>query len=574
MNEKNNCSKKKSEDKPKEETTPFTNATEKSLLALLLFNKEAAEDMQYVRPENFNSLVIRDMVKLVCDFYEKYSRLPTPDEFHQRLVNFLNSKEEKYLSAPRSKYYDVYDEVLSRKEEDLEPAQDLFRRHARFQAHNEALDKIIEKRMVEKEDYDGIQKLMTEAYAVGSGGEGLVEKNLSEVPEKIEFLVKGRMVKGGITLIAGRGGTGKGAFTTGTIGAAVTAGGTVFGEQLEQGLVFLFNREDLTRIVLNRLENNEGRVENLKWLELAKDRNGYSPTFSLKHNIPLLIKKLKQVPEALLTNSLLVIDGIGTFMGMKRGSDAYNDVDVRNVLAPLSQIGEEFNIAVVIIGHFNKTKTSDLIHAILASTAFVDISRAVYAIIADEEEKERHYFLPLKWNIPELKNTGIEFIIEKDTDKIKIVGEISAEDVEDLKAEHQPGQARALRPREEAKRFLAIVLKDGRRNWKEINKMAKANNINQTTLYNARNEMGIRTVYDAFGVAYWIWDRQSTEEQSLDEAETKETPVPEDAKRKVDEIRAKQKKEEKVEQKRSPEEEAAISEERRKTIEEIRKKHQ
>lgn len=366
----------------------------------------------------------------------------------------------------------------------------------------------------------------------------LVDKDLSEVPEKIKFLIEGRIVKGGITFIAGKGGTGKGVFTMGSIGAAVTAGGIDFeGNQLEQGFVFLFNKEDLTRTVLNRLENNGGNVENLKWLEIKKDKDGYSPIFSLKRNIPSLIRKLKQIPEELLTNSLLVIDGIGTFMGMQRGSDAYNDVDVRNVLAPLSDIAEEFNMAIVIIGHFNKTKTSDLIYAILGSKAFSDISRAVYAIIADEEEKERHYFLPLKWNIPELKNTGIEFLIEDLTDKITIVKELSAEDVEDLKAERQPGQSRSLGAGEEAKRFLAIILKDGQRSWKEINKMMKANNINQGTLYKARKKMGgIRTEYDPFGVAYWVWDRQSMKGQSSDEAETK---ISEDAERKVDEIRAK-----------------------------------
>ncbi|GAF92828.1 unnamed protein product, partial [marine sediment metagenome] len=90
---------------------------------------------------------------------------------------------------------------------------------------------------------------------------------------------------------------------------------------------------------------------------------------------------------------------------------------------------------------------------------------------------------------------------------------------------------------EEAKRFLAIILKDGQRSWKEINKMMKANNINQGTLYKARKKMGgIRTEYDPFGVAYWVWDRKSMKRQSSDEAETK---ISEEAKRKVDEIREK-----------------------------------
>ncbi len=586
MNE-NNYPKKKSEDKPKEETTPFTLASQKVMLASLLFSKEAPEDIQDIRPKHFESVVVRDMVKLACDFYEKYSRLPNPDEYQQCLTTYLNSKEEKDLPAPRSEYLNVYDEVLSFKEEDFEPVQDSFRNFARFQAHNEALDKIIEKRMVEKEDYDGIQKLMTEAYATGSRGGGLVEKDLSEVPENLDFLVKGRIPKGGITFIAGKGGTGKGAFTMGTIGAAVTTGGVAFeGEQLEQGFVFLFNEEDFESTVLNRLKNNAGSVENLKWLELAKDRDGFSATFSLKHNIPLLIKKLKQVPEALLTNSLLVIDGIGTFMGMKIGSDAYNDVTVRNVLTPLSRIARQFNMAVVIIGHFNKSKTSELVYAIMGSKAFVNISRAVYAIIEDEEERERHYFLPLKVNSPEFKNTGIEFVIEEDTDKIIIKKELSPEDVADLKAERQPGQQRTLGAGEKARLFLEEELRRGGKKPKDLEKKARESLVcGRETLYRIMNRLRkkklAKSIEDGFGNVVWVWIGGSagTKEKS------EEKKASEDAKRKVDEIRKKQKEEieSKVEekgetkteeQKRSPEEEVAISEERKKQIEKIRKKHQ
>jgi len=168
----------------------------------------------------------------------------------------------------------------------------------------------------------------------------------------------------------------------------------------------------------------------------------------------LLRKKLKQVPEELRTNSLLIIDGISTFMGMKKGIEAYNDVEVRRILGPLSGLAEEFNMAVVIIGHFKKSKTSELIYAILNSTAFVDLSRIVYGIIEDEEERERHYFLPLKWNAPEFKNTGIEFLLEEKTDKIEIVGEISPDDVAELKAERAPGQSRSLGAGEREENFL------------------------------------------------------------------------------------------------------------------------
>jgi len=556
-NEENN-------NKPREETTDFTPASQKKMLASLLFSKEAPEDIQDIRPEHFDSVVVRDMVKLLLDFNKKYpGKLPNPDEYQQILVIYLNSKEG--LSLSKDEYLKVYDEVLSFKEEDFAPVQDLFRGLARFQAHNKALDKIIERKLVEREDYDGIRKLMTKAYEVGSRGGGLQDKDLSKVSDKPEFLIDGRFPKGGITFIAGRGGAGKGAFITGGIGAPITKAGIIFGEQLGQGFLILFNEEDFKSTVLNRLRNNGGNIEYLKWQEMPKDSEGFSAIFSLKDNLQLLRKKLKQVPEELRTNSLLIIDGISTFMGMKKGIEAYNDVEVRKILGPLSGLAEEFNMAIVIIGHFKKNKTSELIYAILNSTAFVDLSRIVYAIIEDEEERERRYFLPLKWNAPEFKNTGIEFLIEEKTDKIEIVGEISPDDVAELKAERAPGQSRSLGAGERAREFLEVKLRVRGEKPRILEKIAKESLIcGRDTLYRImdrmRREKLTKSVEDLFGNIVWVWIGGS-----------EKTTTPKDVKEKVEEKKEEQK-EEIVEKprvevdKKSPEE---ISE----TVAKIREKH-
>lgn len=393
-------------------------------------------------------------------------------------------------------------------------------------------------------DLKELRKNLDSAASIGEKMDAeLVERDLSEVPEKIEFLIEGRIVKGGITFIGGKGGTGKGVFSMGAFGAPVTTGSKFEGNQLKQGFVFLFNEEDFPRTVLNRLENNGGSVENLKWEKLKEDKDGYSPIFSIKHHLPLLRKKLKKIPKEKLTNSMLVIDGIGTFMGMKRGSDAYNDVDVRNVLTPLSKIAEEFNIAVVIIGHFNKTRTTELIHAILGSKAFVDISRAVYAIIEDEEDRERHYFLPLKWNTPELYNTGIEFRIEEDTDRIIIEKDVSAEEVQDLKAERQPGQRRTLGAGEAATLFLERELRMGQQKPKDLEKRVIAGLIcGRDTLYAAARRMKkkklIESISDGWGNIFWIWTGDAIPDARELPVEDIKEKSSEDVKEKVKKIKA------------------------------------
>lgn len=524
---KRTMNEKKSKDKPKEETMPFTLATQKRILATVLFDKKALEDIHNLKPRYFENPILRDMADIIINFTKKYPRMmPDTDELLEGLNSFIESKG-KHLPALKEDYLDTFEEILSLRNTHLEYSKDLFLKFIRFQAFKEAILESGQK-LLGKFDFEGIVKRVNEAYVVG-GGSGVLklrEKDLSKMPEKVEFLDKtdnrgyGRFAKGGVTIIAGRGGAGKGAFTAGSVGAAVTVGGDFEGKKLEQGLFLLFDEEDFEPTVKNRILNNRGDLKNFKWLELGEGSEDsddyYSPVFSLKEHIPLLWEQLKRYPKEMLTNSLLLIDPLGTFMGMKRGSDVYNDIEVRSVLAPLNIIARKYNMAIILIAHFNKNRTSELISAVLGSTGFVNFSRAVYAVLEDEEERERHHFIPLKWNTPEIKNTGIEFNIEEGTDKITIVKELSAEDVAALKAERQPGETRSMFKREQARLFLEEELRMGGKRPKDLEKMAKELDIcGHDTLYVVMREMkkkGITAATkDGFGHPIWVLIDSPTE---------------------------------------------------------------
>lgn len=366
----------------------------------------------------------------------------------------------------------------------------------------------------------------------------IVEKDLSKVPDELPFLIPGRIVKG-LTFIVGRGGVGKGAFTTGTVIAAVTAGGVVFEEhKLEQGLAFLFSEgEDLPRTVLDRIEINKGNVENFKWLEVKEEIEGeeeedFLSIFSLKYNLPDLIRKLKQTPEEKLTNSVLVIDGIGTFMGMEKALDAYSDMAVRRILTPLGRMAEKFNMAIIIIGHLNKDTNAELIRAVMASVAFPNVCRATYAVIMDEEEEEKHYFIPIKWNLKELYGTGIEFRIEETTDRIIITGKLSVEQVRELKGEQEAGEARSLGKTEDTDRFLERELNKGYQRPKDmVKKLTEDGICGRDFLYKRRHIMGKKGLIETItinGIDYWTWKGGATVEEV--KAPEKEVKEPEEVK--------------------------------------------
>ena len=218
---------------------------------------------------------------------------------------------------------------------------------------------------------------------------------------------------------------------------------------------------------------------------------------------------MREFSEETLTNSVLIIDGIGTFMGLTKALDAYSDTEVRKVLSPLGKVAERFNMVIIMIGHLNKNTNAELIRAVMASVAFPDVCRVTYVIIIDEENEERHYFMPIKWNLKELKNTGIEFTIEKETDRIDLTREMSAEQVRFLSMEHEPGERRSLTQANETDRFLEEELKHEAQQPKDMVKKAEVRAIcGRDFLYKRVREMkkkGLMGTFPINGKECWSW---------------------------------------------------------------------
>ncbi|TET69637.1 MAG: hypothetical protein E3J56_09310 [Candidatus Aminicenantes bacterium] len=514
MNE-NNCSKKKSEDKPKEEATPFTNATEKTLLASFLFSKEAPEDIHDVKLKHFQSIVIKNMVKLIRDFYEKYSRIPSPEEFHQCMDSFLNSKEEKDLSPPKSEYCDVYEEILLLEGEDFEPAQDLFRRFARLRAHDEALDKIIEKRMVEKEEYDGIHGLMIEAYDVGSRDGGL--RKLSDIEAKdVEWLWENHIPLGEITILAGDPGVGKSYFSY-FLSAQVSTGGSWPNNPnraIESGKVLILSTdEDPNYCIRPRSEAAGANIDNILVLEGARDKRGRIRIINLTRDI----HRLEDILKKDKSYRLLVIDPLSDYVGR---IDQHSYGDVRWALNPLLTLARKYHVAIVGIMHCNKNTSLQVLYRIMGSMGFMAMAGSVWVIAKDREDEEnkRRYFAPLKHRLgPEQK--ALAFRLDNLGKVAKVVFESEpVEDSFDIEEALVP-QERAGETKK-AKRFLLSTLKDGPMLRNEIKSAARDEGISWGTLRRAKDKMGIGARKGKEEGGKWFWDlNEFTRRKALMEAD-------------------------------------------------------
>ena len=137
---------------------------------MILADKQVLEEnIRLVKPEYFDSLVSRDLMTLITNFFNKYSRPPTEDELLQELEAFLGKDER----LPSSEYLDVYEEIVEiAKDSNFDYIKDNVVDFGRSQAFKKALEESIEKRL-EKKEYDGIVNSINEAASIGSKDEQL-----------------------------------------------------------------------------------------------------------------------------------------------------------------------------------------------------------------------------------------------------------------------------------------------------------------------------------------------------------------------------------------------------------------
>jgi len=90
----------------------FTPDFQKMILAMLLYDKDSVFlATEIIRPDVFSNPVISDMARLLLDFYNKYSRVPTETEYIEEIASFLKTTDPKYLAAPEDEYLDMLVEV-------------------------------------------------------------------------------------------------------------------------------------------------------------------------------------------------------------------------------------------------------------------------------------------------------------------------------------------------------------------------------------------------------------------------------------------------------------------------------
>lgn len=310
---------------------------------------------------------------------------------------------------------------------------------------------------------------------------------LSDVEVKdVEFLIPQYIPKGGITIFAGAGGTGK---TTAwcDFAAAITAGRFPFFVQPEMlpaelskikpqkpQSVAVFSGEDgVDRSIGKRLL--AGGVDPGRLISLTRDA-----TLDLKFD-PQGLNTLERMIQT-ENLALVVFDPVQSFLPPIRMNDR---LAMRNALDPLNVLGDKYGVSFLLIAHTNKTQGVYGCDRIAESTDMPNFARSVFLFGYTDTSKTMRYMSHEKVNdVPPGKTTL--FTISDDRTP-HFCGYSSKKDDDFIRGIESSRYSPAM---DSGKGFVLEYLSDGKEHpVTELDAAAVANDISAGTLKRIKTDL-------------------------------------------------------------------------------------
>jgi len=219
-----------------------------------------------------------------------------------------------------------------------------------------------------------IQPFKPAAQAIPEEPAPVIVRLADVTPEAVEWIWRGRLAKGKMTVLIGDPGIGKSSVTM-DVASRITRGASwPDGGPAPIGNVLLLTAEeglaDTVRPKIDVYNGDPGRIFALQGI-----RQGETETsFSLDGDIHQLEKAIDQIGDV----RLIVIDHLSAYLGKK---DSYKDSEIRGVLGPLALLAERRGVAVLGVMHLTKNSQTQALYRAPGSIAFVAAARAVFASV-------------------------------------------------------------------------------------------------------------------------------------------------------------------------------------------------
>ncbi len=344
-------------------------------------------------------------------------------------------------------------------------------------------------------------------------------RKASEIESKpINWLWKGRIAKGKVSMLAGNPGLGKSQLTA-SLAAIVSIGGywPVDRTKCDLGNVVIFSAEDdAADTIRPRLEAAGADLNRIVIIDPAPvldlNHNGQKRrAFNLVDDLPRLESLLAELGNV----ALVVIDPVTAYLGK---TDGHRNEEIRALLSPLADLAAKHETAVVCVSHFNKTTGNESLMRVMGSLAFVAAARAAFAVLSDPEDKNRRLFLPIKNNIGN-SQTGLAFTVQGmefknsqgliETSKIVWGSEVITTTANEVLAANSGESDRSAT--EEAIEWLNNLLVNGPMKAPDVQKEARQAGIGDKPLRTARERMGIKPYKKEFAGGWW-WELKHSED--------------------------------------------------------------
>ena len=331
---------------------------------------------------------------------------------------------------------------------------------------------------------------------------------VADVPRRpIEWLWPQRFALGKVGLLPGDPGGGKSHVTL-DMAAHVSRGkewpdGS--GMAPEGQVIIMSAEDDVADTIRPRLEAAGGdldRIHVLQGVELTDEQSGGKIQKAVAlADLPTIETALQATPDA----RLLIVDPVSAFLGH---TDSHKNAEVRAMLAPLAELAAKYSIAVVCVTHLNKGSGGKALYRATGSLGFVAAARAAWLVTADEQDRERRLFLPMKNNLgPD--STGLAFRLvpwPADPGYMQVEWEpdpvtVTADEVID------PVHSEKRHEWEYARDWLRDLLADGPMDATDIYAAGEKQKFSEKILRKAADSLRVRKHKVGFGKdSTWTWE--------------------------------------------------------------------
>lgn len=325
-------------------------------------------------------------------------------------------------------------------------------------------------------------------------------------PKPVTWLWPGRIAIGKLTMLSGDPGLGKSLLTI-DLSARVSIGAP-WPDSLDRaplgGVVMLSAEDDPADTIRPRLDAAGADCSHISLLSGIsrsdpEEDEQFLATFNLARDLGALEQAIDSTPGCRLVS----IDPISAYCG---GTDSHKNADVRGLRAPLSELAQRRQVAVVGVNHLNKSAAGGpAMYRTMGSLAFVAAARAAWAVVKDKEDPTKRLFLPLKNNLA-ADVAGLSYTVVEQNgvpclawspDPVSITAD------EAMALERPDGRAHE---RNETMDWLRAALADGPLTCKEVERQAKEAGLAWRTVKRVKRDLKVVARKEGFGPnGGWVW---------------------------------------------------------------------